>query len=579
MSLRNRLQLLIGSLAVAFILGSGACIWLNQHASVTLKNASALNTQSERSAQIAKYVREAKNHFIGMQYALADLSATRGAGGLGDDQQQAEDQVKAFKTDINKAISLSAQLDSKDILNALQVLQRTIEPFYTISKKTAANYVMYGPEAANRDKPELNRLTGVMMGRLTDLLALTDTLYAAKATELVSALQKSEKENTKLMNALLAAGGAAFFITSLVLLIADMKIMQPLGLLTTKSRLLADGNLRVEIDGTDGDDEISQIADALQSFKDLAIEHRRLQQTKEFMQEPQRQTSVLQEVSALIARPSFTIKEFALKETAANVADAAIEMEAAAKAVGTIANSSHEKLSTLSQHMEDASLHVETVSLASAQLSVAISEIGTQISRAAQISTTAVDETRKTDSTVENLTSAAGKIGEVVAMINAIASKINMLALNATIEAARAGEAGKGFAVVAAEVKSLAVQTTQATQQISTHIDSIQSATGEAVKAIGHIGQTIFEINNIAMHISNAVEEQGTATRDISHNAQQAVNSTKEMSEQTQAVSHTTEKTKMVAQGMVNASTQLSKQTAALRKEIEALMEESLEAA
>src|SRR5260221_5971650 len=120
------------------------------------------------------------------------------------------------------------------------------------------------------------------------------------------------------------------------------------------------------------------------------------------------------------------------------------------------------------------------------------------------------------------LTDAAHRIGEVVQLIQDIASQTNLLALNATIEAARAGEAGKGFAVVASEVKSLATQTAKATEDIAAQINAIQGATGSVVTAIHGIATTITEMSAIATAIASAIEEQGAATREIAGNVQQA---------------------------------------------------------
>jgi Methyl-accepting chemotaxis protein (MCP) signalling domain len=114
------------------------------------------------------------------------------------------------------------------------------------------------------------------------------------------------------------------------------------------------------------------------------------------------------------------------------------------------------------------------------------------------------------------------KIGEVVTLIQNIASQTNLLALNATIEAARAGEHGRGFAVVASEVKALANQTARATEEISAQIQDIQTATGEAVNAIEAISGTIAEIDEISGEIAAAVNQQGAATREIAGNLQQA---------------------------------------------------------
>src|SRR6202035_4165899 len=130
----------------------------------------------------------------------------------------------------------------------------------------------------------------------------------------------------------------------------------------------------------------------------------------------------------------------------------------------------------------------------------------------------AATEANRTNGLVEGLAAAAQKIGEIIALINNIASQTNLLALNATIEAARAGDAGKGFAVVASEVKSLASQTAKATEEISAQVATMQAATGDAVQAIQGIGGTIGVINEIATTIASAVEEQGAATQEIARN-------------------------------------------------------------
>jgi methyl-accepting chemotaxis protein len=99
----------------------------------------------------------------------------------------------------------------------------------------------------------------------------------------------------------------------------------------------------------------------------------------------------------------------------------------------------------------------------------------------------ATNEAQATNREIAGLSDSAQKIGEVVKLIRAIAEQTNLLALNATIEAARAGEAGRGFAVVASEVKSLAVQTAKATEEIANHILAVQTSTTGAVEAIRRI--------------------------------------------------------------------------------------------
>ena len=141
----------------------------------------------------------------------------------------------------------------------------------------------------------------------------------------------------------------------------------------------------------------------------------------------------------------------------------------------------------------------------------------------------AVKQAEKTDDRIEELSQAAGRIGDVVKLITAIAEQTNLLALNATIEAARAGEAGRGFAVVASEVKALAAQTAKATDEIGTQIAGMQAATQDSVAAIKEIGGTIKPISEIASTIAAAVEEQGAATQEIARNVQQAAQRTGEV--------------------------------------------------
>ncbi len=172
------------------------------------------------------------------------------------------------------------------------------------------------------------------------------------------------------------------------------------------------------------------------------------------------------------------------------------------------------------------SSNVQTAAAGAEQLAASISEIGRRMSEAAQVTEQAVEQANRTGAIMASLTEAACRIGDVVNLIQQIASQTNLLALNATIEAARAGEAGKGFAVVASEVKSLANQTAKATEEISSQIAGVQAATGNAAKAIGDVSGIIARINDISATIVSAVEEQGAVTRTMSasmHDAAQGV--------------------------------------------------------
>jgi methyl-accepting chemotaxis protein len=138
----------------------------------------------------------------------------------------------------------------------------------------------------------------------------------------------------------------------------------------------------------------------------------------------------------------------------------------------------------------------------------------------------ATGEARSTDSEIAGLAAGAQKIGDVVKLIRSIAEQTNLLALNATIEAARAGKAGKGFAVVASEVKSLAVQTAEATEEIANHILAVQNSTSGAVEAIRKIATRMQEINEYSAAVAAAIEQQNSATEEISQNVASAADGT-----------------------------------------------------
>jgi methyl-accepting chemotaxis protein len=168
------------------------------------------------------------------------------------------------------------------------------------------------------------------------------------------------------------------------------------------------------------------------------------------------------------------------------------------------------------------SANVQAVASGAEELAHSVSEISRQLAHALEITTEAVGQADRTNSTITTLVSTTQKIGEVVDLINSIAAQTNLLALNATIEAARAGEAGRGFAVVASEVKNLATQTSKATEEIGAQIAEVQNNTRQAVDAISGISSTIGKINEISTAIATAVEEQEAVTRDMSENMQTA---------------------------------------------------------
>lgn len=196
-----------------------------------------------------------------------------------------------------------------------------------------------------------------------------------------------------------------------------------------------------------------------------------------------------------------------------------------------MATQSAAKAGAVSASAQEAAASTDTIAASVDELTQAIREISTQVASSANVTSQAVTRSEEAGALVQNLENSAQAIGEIVSLIQGIAKQTNLLALNATIEAARAGDAGKGFAVVANEVKSLATQTAQATEDISAKIDEIQSITSETVGSIGTIKTVIDQINESSSAISAAIEEQNATTEQVSGTVNMVAEGTRRITE------------------------------------------------
>ncbi|CAA7618861.1 Methyl-accepting chemotaxis protein [Candidatus Terasakiella magnetica] len=300
-------------------------------------------------------------------------------------------------------------------------------------------------------------------------------------------------------------------------------ISVPLGKLARVAEKLGQHDYSIQVEATPRTDEIGTLTRAIAILRDEAAqadEARAAQQETYKLASAQRREARLKLADDV---------EASIQRVSAVVVEAVAEMEDAAKTVSGSVESAGEQAGSVVSVAEQASSNVATVANAAGELSSSIHEIASQVHKSTSISSQAVGEAERTNTLILSLAEAAGRIGEVVTLINDIASQTNLLALNATIEAARAGDAGKGFAVVANEVKTLANQTARATEEISTQIGTVQTRTGEAVNAIRGITSTIGTLNEIASAIAAAVEEQGAATAEIARNVQEAAAGTQEV--------------------------------------------------
>jgi methyl-accepting chemotaxis protein len=338
-------------------------------------------------------------------------------------------------------------------------------------------------------------------------------------------------------------------------------ITRPLVRVVSVVKQLATQDHSLDIPETGRRDEIGQLAQAAQVFKNNMIEADRLRHDRDEVDE---RTAAHRKAEMNRLAGDF---ETAIGEIIDTVSSASTELEASAGTLTATAERAEQVTTTVAAASREASVNVQSVSTATEQMVSSVNEISRQVQQSALVAREAVDQAQKTNDRVGELAKAAARIGDVIELINSIAGQTNLLALNATIEAARAGEAGRGFAVVASEVKALAEQTAKATGEISQQIIGIQSATQDSVTAINEIGITIGQISEITATIASAVEEQGAATQEIARNVQQAARGTEEVSSNIAEVQRGADETGSASSHVLSAAQTLSRDSSRLKIE------------
>jgi methyl-accepting chemotaxis protein len=255
-----------------------------------------------------------------------------------------------------------------------------------------------------------------------------------------------------------------------------------------------------------------------------------------------------------------------------SVKDGAAELKSIAADLSASSNAASRQSTDVVSASNKAASNVGSAANAAFELENSISDIYQQLNKAAEIARNAVSEAQVTNDEIGGLTQAAKKIGDVIKLINNIAGQTNLLALNATIEAARAGEAGKGFAVVASEVKSLAVQTAKATEEIAEQIGAVQGSTDGAVEAIRRITGRMQEIDKYTSAVAASVGQQSAATGEISRNVEDAAQETRVVSSILEEIVSAIAKTDSYANKVLAASQAAETTAIDLREKVEGFL-------
>ncbi|MFI7597452.1 methyl-accepting chemotaxis protein [Actinoplanes sp. NPDC049681] len=293
----------------------------------------------------------------------------------------------------------------------------------------------------------------------------------------------------------LTVGVVSILVVSLVVFWVSLAVTRPLReTLAFLNRLVArDLSTRMPVDGRD---EVGRIAEGLN-----------------------RMTDILAEAVG------------GMSTSAADLSRSAEELTAVSRELGGDASSTSAQAGVVSSAAGQVSSTMQSVAAGIEEMGGSIGEIARSASEAARVSGNGVTVAAHTNEVVGRLGESSTAIHDVVRTIAAIAAQTNLLALNATIEAARAGESGKGFAVVAGEVKALAQQTSDATEDIGRRVAAIQAESGDAVEAINKINGIIAEVSSLQNTIAAAVEEQTAVTEEIGRGIADAAGSSSEIAE------------------------------------------------
>jgi methyl-accepting chemotaxis protein len=416
---------------------------------------------------------------------------------------------------------------------------------------------------ATGGKPEMvvNEWSPFTVGRLGAAVNVADAALEAAKEHTVA--QHAAALRSLIVQIVLLLASVA--LTCGAMILVSRRVIRPLHRMRDAMLQVAAGDLSVSTGYDQRRDEIGALAGALETFKRQAAEKLEIeaQERKHNAATATRQRAIEGHVGEF---------EGLVHQTLQQLGHASDQMRTTSSGLSEVSRQTNTRVEMAQRASGEASMSVESVASAAEELSTSINDISQQAAHAAGIASRAVDKARQTDDTVQGLAKSAGRIGEVVGLINQIAAQTNLLALNATIEAARAGEAGRGFAVVASEVKSLAGQTAKATEEISEQIADIQKVAGDAVDAIQGIGSIIGEVNEVATAIAAAVQEQGAATQEITRSTQFAAQGTKNVTENITGVKSNADAAASASEDVKRASETLETQSQQLGNQVTAFL-------
>lgn len=329
---------------------------------------------------------------------------------------------------------------------------------------------------------------------------------------------------------------------------------------------LAAGDFDVDMTSMQRKDELGAIVKALETFRGNGLEKVRLAAKQNAdLEAREKRTAQIEKLIHQFEKDSGHLLEL--------VSSASSQMKSTAEGMRQNAEGTTSQSEVAANALGQAAHDVQAVAAASEELSCSIQEISNSVDTSMNAVTDAAETADRANSTMAELTASAQQIDNVVKLINDIAEQTNLLALNATIEAARAGDAGKGFAVVASEVKTLANQTSQATNQVAASVRDIQSVTNHVAKAMSNIIETISSVNTISQEVAMSVQQQGQATQEISESVTRVSAGTGSISDTMTEVKSSATSTGQSADDVLNAASELQDQAEHMRASVDRFLQ------
>ena len=330
---------------------------------------------------------------------------------------------------------------------------------------------------------------------IPDTTARVDVQQSSQQTRMFVALAAS-----------LIAGAGVLFVV--------IRGLRPLRLLAASAERMASGDSSVTIDVPAGHDEVGRLAGA---FRNLAAYVQQLAGSLESMAtgDLSKDPVVLGD-SDTLGRSTRTLLT-SLRDVVGGLRGAVVHLSGSSKNLVDMSNE-------LGSSASNTSAQASAAAAAGQEMHASIREVAHNAAEAVNVSGRAVELADRASDVVARLEQSSDEIGTVLGVITSIAAQTNLLALNATIEAARAGDAGRGFAVVADEVKTLATQTTQATENVRARVDAIQADTAQAITSIAEVAAIISTISEHMHGIASAVEQQEATTNEIARTIEGVAN-------------------------------------------------------